>query len=111
MLAKYDDRDDTIMSNNVFRQLCLLDEEDRRSNRDPRWQNIVSLADQVRAIDNRIDVAYIAEHFLLDERRFIDRDQQNNNVRLTVLGRENCDKDIGILPSDIQKLRKRLGEV
>jgi hypothetical protein len=47
---------------------------------------------------------------LLDERHFIERDLHNANVRLTSLGRENCDKGIDIPPSDIQNLRKHLGE-
>jgi hypothetical protein len=97
------------MANHVFYALCKLDKEDRRLGRDPQWQDIVAPADEVRAIDDRIDVSYIAEEMLLDERRFIERDLHNANVRLTPLGRENCGKDIEIPPSDIQKLQKRFG--
>jgi hypothetical protein len=64
----------------------------------------------VKAFDDRIEVSYIAEAFLLDELNFIERDLHNNNVRLTPLGREKCGKGIDIPPSDIQKLRKHLGE-
>ena len=106
----YDDRDNATMANHVFHQLCELDEEDRRANREPQWQDIVRLADKVRAFDNRIDVAYLAENTLLDELGYIERNKQNTDVRLTGLGRENCAKGIDIPPSDIQKLRKRLGE-
>ncbi|MFZ0513304.1 MAG: hypothetical protein WAM14_16975 [Candidatus Nitrosopolaris sp.] len=109
-MVVYDDRENAIMANHVFLELCKLDEEDRRSNRDPQWRDIVSLADLVKAFDERIDVSYIAEEMLLDERHFIERDLHNANVRLTKLGRENCDKGIEIPPSDIQKLRKHLGE-
>ena len=42
---------------------------------------------------------------LLDERRFIERDMQNTNVRW--LGRENCASGIDIPPSDIQNLDRR----
>jgi hypothetical protein len=108
-VAKYEERDNAIMANHVFRELCLLDEEDRRTGNDPQWQNIVTLANQVKAIDDSIDVAYITEHMLLDERRFIERDPRNVNVRLTLLGRQNCSKGIEIPRSDIQKLQERLG--
>jgi hypothetical protein len=110
LLAEYDDRDNAIMADHVFHALCKLDEEDRSLGRDPQWHDIVGLAEKVKAIDNRIDVSYISEEMLLDERHFIDRDLHNANVRLTKLGRENCAKGIDIPPSDIQKLRKHLGE-
>ncbi|MGA9151201.1 MAG: hypothetical protein WBZ36_11535 [Candidatus Nitrosopolaris sp.] len=58
------------------------------------------------AHNNRTDVVYIAEQVLLD-RNFSQRHTHNNNVRLTPLGRENCNKGIDIPPSDIQKLRMR----
>ena len=68
------------------------------------------LADEVRAFDNRIDVAYLAENTLLDELGYIERNMQNTDVRLTRLGRENCARGIEVPPSDIQKLREGLGE-
>jgi hypothetical protein len=73
-------------------------------NREPRWHNIVKLAEEVRAFDNSIDVSYIAESTLLDERRFIERDMQNTDVRLTGLDRENCASGP---QSDIQNLDRR----
>ena len=60
-MAKYDDRDNAIMANHVFHESCELDKEDRKLGRDPQWQDIVALADKVGAIDDRIDVSYIAE--------------------------------------------------
>ena len=62
----------------------------------------------VVAFDHRVDVAYLAETTLLDQLKYIDRDIHSKNVRLTPLGRQNCDKGIPILPSDIQKLKKQL---
>lgn len=96
MTISYDEHDNMIMANNVFMQLCLLDREDRENNREPQWQDIVAFADRVRAYDNRVDVAYIAETGFLDERGFIERDPHNTNVRLTPLGRENCNRGIDI---------------
>jgi hypothetical protein len=66
-------------------------------------------ADKVGAFNNNIDVAYLVEDILV-ERQFIERDPHTNNVRLTTLGRQNCDREeIDIPPSDIQRLRRRLG--
>lgn len=98
-LVPYNERDYAIMVNNVFIQLCQLDVEDRRSNTEPQWQNIKDLADRLRAYDNRVDVAYLAEETLLDERGFIERDMHSINVRLTPLGRENCGTGIDIAHS------------
>jgi hypothetical protein len=78
---------------------------------EPQWQDIVRLADEVRAFDNRIDVAYLAENSLLDERGFIERDMQNTNVRLTGPGRENCARGIDIPRSDIQKIRSMCASI
>jgi hypothetical protein len=49
--------------------------------------------------DNRIDAAYLADTTVLDELRYIERSQDNINIRLTSLGRENCSKEIDIPPS------------
>ena len=101
MLPKYEHRDYAAIAEHVFHELC---------NRDPQWQDINTHANKVNAYNNKTDVANIAEQVLLQQLHFIERDLHNNNVRLTPLGRENCAKGIDIPPSDIQKLRKRLGE-
>jgi hypothetical protein len=99
----YEERDFATMASNVFHRLCELDEEDRRTNSEPQWQDIRVLAEEVKAYENFIDVAYIAEDVLL-ERQYIDRDPYTINVRLTALGRQNCGSGINIPPSEIQKL-------
>ncbi len=38
--------------------------------------------------DNRIDAAYLAETTVLNKLRYIERSQDNINIRLTSLGRE-----------------------
>lgn len=103
----YEERDYAIMANNVYLQLCQMDREDRNV-RESQWHEITTLAERVGAFDNRIDVAYLAETTLLDELRYMERDINNKNVRLTLLGRQNCDKGIDIPPSDIQKLKQNL---
>ena len=95
----YEERDDAIVANNILMQLCILDREDRDAGRQPAWHDITTLAKHVRAFDNRTDVAYIAEERL---RGLIERDPQNQNVRLTEEGRQMCRKGIDILPSSNQ---------
>ncbi len=104
-ITPYDERDYAIMANNVFHQLCLIDE-----GREPGWHDIRQLAENVKAYDNRSDVAYIAEAVLV-EMQYIERDPRTINVRLTALGRQNCARGIDIPPSDIQKLRRLLESV
>jgi hypothetical protein len=86
----YNSRDYEIMANNIFHELCELDRDDRGHERPPAWHDITVLADRLRAFDNRVDVAYITETILQDERGFIVRDKKTNNVSLTILGRNNC---------------------
>jgi hypothetical protein len=87
------------MAAHIFNELCIRDREDRNAGDPPAWNNINELAEHVRAFDNRADVAYLAETTLLDERGFIERDPHNQNIRLTRLGRQNCEKGIDIPPS------------
>ena len=108
-MTTYDERDVAIMANVVFHGMCELDEESRRNNEEPAWQNIGPLADKVGAVANKVHVAYIAE-YALQLLGFIERNLQNTKVRLTALGRENCVKGIDIPRSDIQRLGDRLGE-
>jgi hypothetical protein len=104
LLAKYDDRDYGTIVNNVFHELYLFDQEGRN-----RWYDITLLADKVGAAHK--NVSDIVQYFLIDERRFVERDPQNNNkVRITALGREKSAIDIHLSQSDIQKFLKRLGE-
>jgi hypothetical protein len=96
MSGPYNKRDYAIMANKVFHYLCDLDQEDRENNREPKWQDIVEVAATAVIYDNRIDAAYLAETTVLDELRYIERSQDNINIRLTPLGRENCSKEIDI---------------
>ena len=105
--APYDERDYAIMTNDVYLQLCQMDREDRNV-REPKLHDITTLAENVGVFDNRAEVAYLAETTLLDELGYIERDIHNKNVRLTPLGRQNCDRGIDIPPSHIQKLKKQL---
>jgi hypothetical protein len=81
-----------IMANNIFHVLCELDLEDREHDRSPAWHDITILADRLRAYTDRVDV--LAETILQDERGFIERDPKTTNVRLTQLGRQNCNRRI-----------------
>ena len=80
------------MANNIFHVLCELDLNDREHNRSPAWHDITILADRLRAYTDRVDV--LVETILQDERGFIERDPKTTNVRLTQLGRQNCNRRI-----------------
>jgi hypothetical protein len=88
----YEERDFATMASNVFHRLCEPDEEDRRTNREPQWHDIRVLAEELKAFENRSDVAYIAEAVLVGELQYIERDPHSINVRLMPLGRQNCGK-------------------
>lgn len=99
MSGPYNERDYAIMANKVFHYLCDLDQEDRENNREPKWQDIVEVAATAVIYDNSIDAAYPAETTVLDKLGYIERGQDNIDIRLTLLGRQNCSKEIGIPPS------------
>ena len=94
----YNERDWAIMANDIFRQLCSIG---------PGWHDISLLTVNVIADEDKVDVAYIAEDVLVGT-GYIERDMHTINVRLTELGRQNCDRDIEIPPSYIQRLRTLL---
>ena len=98
MSGPYNKRDYAIMANKILHYLCDLDQEDRENKKEPKWQDVVVAATAV-IYDNRIDAAYLAETTVLDESRYIERSQDNINIRLTSLGRENCSKEIDMPPS------------
>jgi hypothetical protein len=85
-------RDYGIMANNIFHVLCELDLDDREHDRPPAWHDIAILADRLRAYTDRVDA--LTETILQDERGFIERDPKSTNVRLTQLGRQNCNRRI-----------------
>jgi hypothetical protein len=99
----YDERDFATMAENIHHRLCSMDE-----GREPGWHDIMSLAVEVGAFENKSDVAYIAEAVLV-EMQYIESDPHTNNIRLRPLGRKNCGRGIDIPPSDIQKLKRKLG--
>ena len=84
MSGPYNKHDYTIMANKVFHYLCDLDQEDRENNR----AKVARYRGTAVIYDNRIDAAYLADTTVLDELRYIERSQDNINIRLTSLGRE-----------------------
>jgi hypothetical protein len=97
----YNERDASIIANNIFKQLCDLPES---------WHDMRPLAKNVGAFTNSSDVAYIAEA-ILEHSGFIERNPENHDIRLTGPGRDNCRVGIEVLPSDLQWLRRRLTEM
>jgi hypothetical protein len=105
--AKYDEHDHGLIPSYIHNQLCLLDREDREAGRPPAWHDLTELVKKMNAYDDKTDISYIAEVILDDEMGFIERNPTSYDVRLTQLGRDNCDKGIKI-PTSAHQIRPDL---
>lgn len=91
----YDRRDDWVIANNIFHELCELDANDRQTDNDSAWHDLRALVkERLEAYHVKDDVLHLAEDILEHERKFIERDRHTLNVRLTGLGRANCGRQI-----------------
>jgi hypothetical protein len=93
----YDRRNDWVIANNIFHELCELDANDRQADNDPAWHDLKTLVkERLKAYHVEEDVLHLAEDTLEHERKFIEHDPHvlNLNVRLTSLGRANCGRQI-----------------
>jgi hypothetical protein len=91
----YDRRDDWVIANNIFHELCDLDVNDRHADSDSAWYDLRALVkERLDAYHVKDDVLHLAEDILEHERKFIERDPHTLNVRLTGLGRANCGRQI-----------------
>jgi hypothetical protein len=91
----YNRRDDWVIANNIFHELCELDANDRQVDNDPAWCDLrVLVRERLGAYHVKEDIRHLAEDILEHERRFIERDPHTLNVRLTDLGRANCGRQI-----------------
>ena len=91
----YNRRDDWVIANNIFHELCELDANDRQADNDPAWCDLrVLVRERLGAYHVKEDIRHLAEDILEHERRFIERDPHTLNVRLTDLGRANCGRQI-----------------
>jgi hypothetical protein len=91
----YDRRDDWVIANNIFHELCELDANDRQTDNDSAWYDLRALVkERLEAYHVKDDVLHLAEDILEHERKFIERDPHTLNVRLTDLGRANCGRQI-----------------
>jgi len=77
------------VANKVFTEMCLLDEEDRENNREPHWQDMVELANRVKAYDNSIDVSYLAETNLLDDRGLLNTQGSDYGYGIAIVEEPN----------------------
>ena len=77
-IAPYDEKDYAIIASNVFHQLCMIGGE-------PEWHDIRQLAENLKAYENRADVAYIAEVILI-EMQYIERDPHSINGAKIAIG-------------------------
>ena len=92
--SDYRETDYSIIANNIHVRLCNLDEADRNAGRDPHWQSLEEQVNQLHAYSNKIDIWYLAEYILKDEKKLIERDRLSFKVRLTQKSREQCGKRI-----------------
>ena len=91
----YDRRDDWVIANNIFHELCEIDANDRQTDNDSAWYDLRALVkERLEAYHVKDDVLHLAEDILEHERKFIERDPHTLNVRLTGLGRANCGRQI-----------------
>jgi hypothetical protein len=91
----YDRRDDWVIANNIFHELCELDADNRQAGNDPAWNDLgILVKERLGAYHINQDVRHLAEDILERERRFIERDPHTFNIRLTDLGRANCGRQI-----------------
>lgn len=91
----YDRRDDWVIANNIFHELCELDANDRQTDNDSAWYDLRALVkERLEAYHVKDDVLHLAEDILEHERKFIERDPHTLHVRLTGLGRANCGRQI-----------------
>ena len=91
----YDRRDDWVIANNIFHELCEIDANDRQTDNDSAWYDLRALVKgRLEAYHVKDDVLHLAEDILEHERKFIERDPHTLNVRLTGLGRANCGRQI-----------------
>lgn len=91
----YDRRDDWVIANNIYHELCELDANDRQTDNDSAWYDLRALVkERLEAYHVKDDVLHLAEDILEHERKFIERDPHTLNVRLTGLGRANCGRQI-----------------
>jgi hypothetical protein len=91
----YNRRDDWVIANNIFHELCELDANDRQVDNNSSWLDLrVLVKKRLEAYHVKEDVLRLAEDILEHERKFIERDPHTLNVRLTGLGRANCGRQI-----------------
>ena len=91
----YNRRDDWVIANNIFHELCELDANDRQVDNNSSWLDLrVLVKKRLEAYHVKEDVLRLAEDILEHERKFIERDPHTLNVRLTSLGRANCGRQI-----------------
>jgi hypothetical protein len=92
----YNRRDDWVIANNIFHELCELDANDRQANNNnSSWLDLrVLVKKRLEAYHVKEDVLRLAEDILEHDRKFIERDPHTLNVRLTGLGRANCGRQI-----------------
>lgn len=90
----YNRRDDWVIANNIFHELCELDANDRQADNNSWLDLRVLVKKRLEAYHVKEDVLRLAEDILEHERKFIERDPHTLNVRLTGLGRANCGRQI-----------------
>jgi septum formation topological specificity factor MinE len=91
----YNGRDDWVIANNIFHELCELDANDRQADNNSSWLDLrVLVKKRSEAYHIKEDLPHLAEDILEHERKFIERDPHTLNVKLTGLGRTNCGRQI-----------------
>ena len=91
----YNRRDDWVLANNIFHELCELDANDRQADNDSAWHDLrILVKERLETYHVKENILRLAEDILEHERKLIERDPHTLNVRLSPLGRANCGRQI-----------------
>lgn len=91
----YNRRDDWVLANNIFHELCELDANDRQADSDSAWHDLrILVKERLESYHVKENILRLAEDILEHERKLIERDSHTLNVRLSALGRANCGRQI-----------------
>ncbi|MGH9983137.1 MAG: hypothetical protein ACRD8W_04180 [Nitrososphaeraceae archaeon] len=90
--SEYESHEFEVILNYVHHALCNLDRKDRKKGRKPKWQSLEDIVKQMKGFGITLEVWYLADYMLQEERGLIERHPKDFRVRLTKEGRNQCDQ-------------------
>lgn len=96
MTYKYNINDFATIANHVHQTLCSLDKGDRALGLTPKWHDLTELVSNIHGYHEPKKVRSLADFILNNYLKYIERKEENFDVRLTREGREQCNKRITV---------------